>query len=113
MPQVNLTIIGGTTRLPVYGGRAVENGVLFALSAVIVNGSTKTGRTHVQAGLHNGSPDESHLIAILLDDYVYDGHIPTWTGRVPLELGGGIVGIVRSADGVTVRIVGDVLKRDP
>lgn len=113
MPLIVLPVTGGTTRLPVYAGREVSPGMLFGLCARIAAGTSKTGRTHIQAGIYKGAADGSQLVSIMLDDYVYDGHFPTWTGKVPLETGSGIIAICRSADGVTVEIIGNILKHDP
>jgi len=113
MPTFALDITGLTDRTPVIGGRLVEYGHIFALAARIHAGTSKTGRTHVQAGIYIGTPAEDRILNVLLDDYVYDGHMPTWTGRLPMDEGTGIYAIVRSADAPIVRIIGYIQKNDP
>jgi len=113
MPQVTLDITPTTDRLPNYAGRLCESAYLFALSAVLTGGSAKTGRCHVQIGIYSVVANEASMICCLVDDYVYDGHIPSWSGRVPIEESQGVIAIVRSADAVTVRVVGSALKKDP
>jgi hypothetical protein len=83
------------------------------MAARIHSGSSKTGRTHVQAGIFIGSPVEQYILNVLLDDYVYDGHMPTWTGRLPMDEGTGIYCLVRSADAPIVRLLGYIQKNDP
>jgi len=113
MPSIAFAIQGTTDRLPVVDGRLIEGGHLFSLCARIAQGSTKTGRTHVQAGLYHTTPTEDHILAVLIDDYVYDGHMPSWTGRLPMDENTGFFGIVRSADGVTVHFAAYDQKYDP
>lgn len=113
MPDITLSIVPTTDRLPNTDGRVTDGGMLFGLSAILTDGTAKTGRCHVQAGVFSGSAVNARIITCLLDDYVYDGHIPSWTGRFPIEPNEGVFATVRSADAVTVRIVGRVLKRDP
>lgn len=77
-----------------------------SLSAFITHGSTQTGRTHVLAGITTSGSPSGVFHTVLIDDYVYNAHSPSWTGMFPLEPGDLISAAVRSADGVTVRIVG-------
>jgi hypothetical protein len=113
MGAVAFNITGLRDRTPVIDGRLVEFGHIFSLSARIAAGTSKTGRTHVQAGIFDGVAVEHRIIAVLIDDYVYDGHMPSWTGKLPMDEGTGFFGIVRSADGVIVQFAAYVQKHDP
>jgi len=113
MPSLAFDIKGGTDRLPVTAGRPIEAAHLFSLSARIVAGTTKTGRTHIIAGVYEGNVSGDRVLSVLIDDYVYDGHMPSWTGRLPMDEATGFFGIVRSADGVTVRFTAYDQKHDP
>ena len=112
MPDSGLSIIGTTDRTPVTGLTPTEKGLLMSLSAFITHGSTQTGRTHVLAGVTTSGSPTGVFHTVLIDDYVYNAHSPSWTGMFPLEPGDAIMGIVRSADAPIVRIVGRTISRD-
>lgn len=113
MPRVSLDVTGTTDRLPVIESRRMDTGHIFSLACILTEGDTQTGRCHVQAGIALDPPTEQTVIAILIDDYVYPGHSPSWTGKFPLEEGDNLIVIIRSADAVTCRLVGRTLKYDP
>jgi len=94
-------------------GRAAEGGFVFTLCAILKDGDCQSGECHVQAGTYKGQPTADAVLTVLLDDYVYPGHSPSWTGKIPLEESEGLFAAVRSAQAVTVRVIGKTLKQDP
>lgn len=106
MPDLSLEVTGGTNRLPVQASTPVEKGLLLSLSAFIIRGSTTTGRTHVLAGITTSALPSGIFHTVLIDDYVYNAHSPSWTGTLLLEPGDAILAVCRSADGATVRVMG-------
>ena len=106
MPDASLDIQAGTDRSPVERYAPLDNGLLLSLSASIMRGSTTIGRTHILAGITTDTLPDGIFHTVLIDDYVYDARSPSWTGTFPLEASDLIVGIVRSADGVIVRLTG-------
>lgn len=113
MPQTVIDVTGGTDREPVQGSQILDESHIFGVSARILTGSTTSGRTHVQVAVYRGVALEENILVVLLDDYVYGAHTPSWTGRFPTEEGQGLVVNVRSADGPTVRVTTQSQKMDP
>lgn len=119
MPNYDLDITPTTDRVATRASQLTDPGpdhpgFIFSICAFIKDGSATSGQVHVQAGTakHPLNPDDT--LTVLLDDYVYDGHSPTWTGKLVVEEGEGFWASVRS-DGasVTVRVTGKILKYDP
>jgi len=113
MPVVSVDAASSTDRTEIIESRCFEGGYLFSLVALPLVGETQNGRTHVLAGICNGAPDKERLTAILIDDYVYNGHLPAWTGKVPVENSDYLVVCTRGNDGIIIRVAGLMLKQDP
>jgi hypothetical protein len=113
MPIIVLDTQCTINRQAVITSRLIDYGMLYSLSAVIVFGNSRTGRTHITAGIFNTTPDDAHTICVLIDDYVYQGHSPSWSGKLPIEAGCGLFALTRSSDAPVVRLSGHILKYDP
>lgn len=112
MPLSALEITPTTDLEPNTDGKPLDNIDLQSVSASIKTGSADTGQCHVQIGIYNISPDLAHVVTFLVDDYVYNGHNPSWTGKINIEQSQGFLATVRSSQSVVVKIVANTL-RDP
>lgn len=113
MPIETIDVTPTTDRAANFAGTLSEGGVLESLSTRLHVGTTAPGRVLVQAGVFKHTPSEANTVVVLIDDYVYAGHSPSWTGKIHLEPGEGVYANVRAADAVTIRTIGHVLRRDP
>lgn len=113
MPGFLLEVTGGTDRLPVTGFHIIDESHIFGASVRVQRGSTTSGRTHVLVGVYRGLPAEENIFTMLIDDYVFGAHVPTFTGRFPTFEGDGVLLVVRSADAPTIRLATQNQKFDP
>jgi len=113
MPTKNIDLKPSNDRLPNVAGELSEGGMLISLTARLHEGTAQSGTVHVQLGTYRDTVAEANWLCVLVDDYVYDGHNPSWAGKLPLEPGEGIMAVVRSGTIVTVRCTAKVLRYDP
>lgn len=87
---------------------------VFAIMAYVKDGSASTGEYLIQAGTYKHLPAKGGFTTCPLSEYVYDGHFPTWTGRIPIGPGLGIWARGRAlAADITVRVIFTIEKNDP
>jgi hypothetical protein len=113
MPVLTIDITPTTDLLPTYAFALCDGGVLESVSATVISGVAQPGECHVQICPFSTAATDGLILAALVDDYVYIGAIPSWTGKLHLESGCGLMAIVRASATCVVRVQGLIFKRDP
>lgn len=73
------------TGVPTRSERSIGPGRLYSACVYIMPDGTSIGEIHVRVTLERGGTDNYYSVATLIDEYVYDGHQPSWDGRIPLD----------------------------
>ncbi len=63
----------------------IDPGVLNAISCTLRVAGTSKGELHIRASVERGEQDTIFTVATLIDDYLYDGHLPSWDGQIPID----------------------------
>jgi len=112
MSRTVLEITPTTDLEPNTSGKRLDNIDLQSASAFIKSGAADTGQCHVQIAIFYLQADLQHVETFLVDDYVYNGHNPSWTGAINIGQSQGLLAIVRSSVDVVVKVVANT-QRDP
>jgi len=86
-------------------------GTLKTATVVCLEATVGKGEIAVLLTVERGGPGDSYAIATLIDDYVYTGHNPAWSGEIHCDTGDTLVLTYRSSVAARLATNSSIIRR--